>query len=125
LISTAIDALETNGLLKIRMAQKRDGIVLEVEDGGPGIAAENIDRIFEAFFTTKKDIGTGLGLWVVKDLVEKQGGTISVVSPSDRSQRGARFSVFLPCASTESLQTPRLKCPNIPVTSKYSHKTAL
>lgn len=96
LISNAIDALDAGGLLRITVEKERNGLRLEIEDSGAGIPAENQRKIFEPFFTTKKELGTGLGLWVVKDLLEKQGGTISVVSPSNGSNGGTRFSVFLP-----------------------------
>jgi PAS domain S-box-containing protein len=96
LIANAIDVLDPGGLLRISAAKEGDTIKLEVEDTGPGIPPENLQKIFEPFFTTKKDVGTGLGLWVVKDLIEKQGGTISVLSPSNGAHRGARFSISLP-----------------------------
>jgi PAS domain S-box-containing protein len=106
LISNAIDALDTGGLLRINVGEERDGIKLEVEDTGIGIPAENQMKIFEPFFTTKKDVGTGLGLWLVKDLIEKQGGTISVISPNVISGRGTRFSIFLPAPPMEASCTP-------------------
>jgi PAS domain S-box-containing protein len=102
LISNAIDAVDTGGLLRITVKQEGKGIKLEVEDNGAGIPAENQKKIFEPFFTTKQNIGTGLGLWVVKDLIEKQGGTISVFSPSDGYNGGTRFSVFLPSPTMEA-----------------------
>jgi hypothetical protein len=45
-----------------------------IEDDGPGIGAEHKDRTFELFFTTKKDVGTGLGLWVTKEIIARHGG---------------------------------------------------
>lgn len=99
LLSNALDALQPGGLLTITGRKIDQGIILEVEDNGEGIPAANLDRIFDAFFTTKRDIGTGLGLWVVKDLLQKQGGTISVESHTEGPQRGTRFSLFLPSIS--------------------------
>jgi signal transduction histidine kinase len=78
-------------------------------DSGPGIPPENQAKIFEPFFTTKKDVGTGLGLWVVKDLLEKQGGTISVASPNGGGNRGTRFSIFLPSSPAEVSSAPSRK----------------
>jgi len=70
--------------------------VLEVSDTGPGIPPEVAQRIFEPFFTTKPaGEGTGLGLAVTRQLVERHGGRISLL-PSDR---GARFQVELPLAN--------------------------
>jgi signal transduction histidine kinase len=72
-----------------------------IEDDGPGIAPEHIDRIFEPFFTTKKDVGTGLGLWVSKEIVDRHGGSIQVLSSqvrqkSQNGSAGAAFSILLP-----------------------------
>jgi len=69
-----------------------------VEDDGPGIPVENMQRIFESFFTTKQDVGTGLGLWLSKEIVERHGGSIEVISP-ESGLTGAAFSILLPCAA--------------------------
>jgi len=104
LIANALDALEPGGHLKIKARSEPGGARLEVEDDGSGIPAENLEKVFEPFFTTKTDTGTGLGLWVVKDLVEKQGGTISVLSSAAGAKRGTRFTLFLPCLRLASLR---------------------
>lgn len=110
LISNALDALHPGGLLIVRARKADHGIVLEAEDNGEGIPAANLEKIFEAFFTTKKDIGTGLGLWVVKDLVQKQGGTITVDSHTEGPQRGTRFTLFLPSVAVAApIPMPRTK----------------
>jgi signal transduction histidine kinase len=66
-----------------------------IADTGPGIPRENAARIFDPFFTTKGEKGTGLGLWITRDLVSKHGGHISVRS----SRRGTCFVVSLPLQS--------------------------
>lgn len=104
LIANALDALEPGGHLKIKATGERRGARLEVEDNGSGIVPENLERVFEPFFTTKRDTGTGLGLWVVKDLVDKQGGTISVCSSVDGTRTGTRFSLFLPSLHRETVR---------------------
>ena len=53
-------------------------------------------RLFEPFYTTKTDIGTGLGLWLSKELVQKHDGSISVRSTIRPGRSGTAFSVFLP-----------------------------
>ena len=53
-------------------------------------------HLFEPFYTTKKDIGTGLGLWVTRGIVEKHGGMIHVRSKVCAEQHGTAFSIFLP-----------------------------
>ena len=55
-----------------------------------------IERIFEPFFTTKQDTGTGLGLWVSRELMEKCGGSLTVRSSIDGRRAGTVFSLFLP-----------------------------
>jgi signal transduction histidine kinase len=73
------------------------GVELKVEDSGPGISVEHRTHIFEPFFTTKKDVGTGLWLWVSKEIAERHGGHIELSSGKDSSLGGAVFTVFLPC----------------------------
>jgi two-component system, NtrC family, sensor kinase len=71
--------------------------VVEVADTGPGIPREYLERIFEPFFTTNAPgRGTGLGLSIARDLVRKQGGSLSVAS---EPERGTRFTVRLPLAN--------------------------
>ncbi len=68
-------------------------VSISIEDNGPGIDEEVMPRIFEPFFTTKpKGEGTGLGLGIVKQIVEKHGGRIDVSSKPGRT----RFTVRLP-----------------------------
>ena len=78
---------------------------LVVEDNGPGVTDENAERIFEPLFTTKKDIGTGLGLWVVKEIVERHGGVVEVKLQRGDGSRGAAFTVLLPCNPETPMET--------------------
>lgn len=90
----AIEAMPGGGSLTFEARPARGGgVELRVEDQGPGIAPEDLERVFSAFHTTKPD-GTGLGLTVVRDLVDAHGGTIEVES---RPGEGAAFIVVLPC----------------------------
>ena len=110
LISNSLDALHPGGVLVIRARKAEQGVVLEVEDNGEGIPPANLEKIFDAFFTTKKDIGTGLGLWVVNDLVQKQGGSITVDSHTEGPHRGTIFSLYLPSMSVPApVQMPERK----------------
>jgi PAS domain S-box-containing protein len=101
LITNAIDASRDGGRIVIRARSVRDlrsglpGIRLTVADNGAGISAQDQARLFVPFFTTKKEVGTGLGLWITKDLLEKRGGSISVRS-RDSIRTGTVISVFLP-----------------------------
>lgn len=71
---------------------RSNSVILEIADNGPGIPAANLNRIFEPFFTTKPG-GTGLGLYIVKQLIDKNKGRISVESELDK---GTTFTVALP-----------------------------
>ncbi|HSE40155.1 MAG TPA: protoglobin domain-containing protein [Acidobacteriota bacterium] len=97
LLMNAIHAIEENGKITIRgSSRKIDGRLfteIQVKDTGPGIAPEIIEKIFDPFFSTKKDTGTGLGLSIAKDIVKRHGGEIWVESnPSE----GTTFFVRIP-----------------------------
>lgn len=84
-----------NGRGKIRVAAKYGGnfdVVVTIEDNGPGIPPEKIDKVFEPYFTTKEK-GTGLGLAIVKHNTELYNGTVRVESEPGR---GAKFTITLP-----------------------------
>jgi PAS domain S-box-containing protein len=103
LLTNAIDASPSGGKLIVRVKPERNGsqvdrVYIEVEDFGSGILPADRERIFEPFFTTKSDFGTGLGLWVTKELVEKHGGTIAFRSNSQNGHSGTCFSVMLPAS---------------------------
>jgi PAS domain S-box-containing protein len=103
LISNAIDAMENGGRLELAINDAADGSVeVSVGDSGYGIPAENVESIFNPFFTTKGEKGTGIGLWVVKGIVERVGGTIAVKS-STSGETGTCFTLKLP-ASAETYQ---------------------
>jgi signal transduction histidine kinase len=67
-----------------------------VADNGKGIGAATLPRIFEPLFTTKVGTGSGLGLWVSKQLIDKHGGSIRVRTRTYGEHRGTVFSIFLP-----------------------------
>jgi signal transduction histidine kinase len=69
-----------------------------IADNGTGIQPADLNHIFEPFYTTKADIGTGLGLWVSHAIVQKHGGRIRVRSRTAVGNSGTVFSVFLPVA---------------------------
>jgi signal transduction histidine kinase len=90
LVSNACDALmDSAGVIEVEITAEHELAVIEVRDTGAGIAVGNLDRVFDAFFTTKEGVGTGIGLWVTKELVEKNGGRVSV-----RSGGGAAFQTI-------------------------------
>lgn len=94
LITNAIHASADQGRIFITIQVTDPGIALTVRDTGVGIPPEQLELIFEPFFSTKApDKGTGLGLFVSRGIVEKLGGTINVES---RLGSGASFCVRLP-----------------------------
>lgn len=107
LIANAIDAMrESGGRLLIRSRVGtcwsterrigRRGIVLTVADTGSGISPEHMPKIFEPYFTTKGIAGTGLGLWVSQEIVERHHGVLCVRSSQRPGHAGTIFMLFLP-----------------------------
>ncbi len=93
LLDNAIDAMEGQGTITIRTACQKRAVVVDIIDTGPGIPAHVQPHIFEPFFTTKgPGSGSGLGLYIVYDIVRKQGGHIQVTS----NPGGTHFQVTLP-----------------------------
>jgi len=94
LVMNAADACDRTGRVLVKAERGGQGVLLSVEDDGPGVAAAVTDSLFEPFVTTKEvGRGTGLGLSVSRGLVESAGGTISL----DKSYTaGARFVIDLP-----------------------------
>lgn len=103
LIANALDAMNAApGRLAIRTREAtrwstgERGIVFTVADTGSGISEETIQRLFEPFFTTKGTVGTGLGLWVSKEIVVRHRGTLLLRSSQSPEHHGTVFAVFLP-----------------------------
>ena len=93
LISNAVDAIQKDGKIKIDYGVKNEMFYINVEDNGKGIDDNNLENIFNPFFTTKSPgEGTGLGLYIVYTEVEKMNGEINVKSEKDR---GTTFEITL------------------------------
>jgi PAS domain S-box-containing protein len=116
LIGNAIDAMSSqrSGTLILRTAPARDwasgreGIAITIADTGSGMDAKTARRIFEPFFSTKDNTGTGLGLWVSLEILEKHHGVIRLRT---RKQRGSAFRIFLPFrpVAVQSTESPVLQ----------------
>jgi len=102
LIVNAVDAMPAGGKLHIRVRPSRSrrsqqsGVRLVVADTGSGIPRDHLTHLFEPFFTTKGEKGTGLGLWVSRDIISKHDGTIQIRTASGTWKNGTCFSIFLP-----------------------------
>jgi len=100
LVINARDALPEGGAIEIA-AHPGEGetVIISVRDNGAGIAPENIEKIFDPFYTTKEPgSGTGLGLAISARLAESFGGKLKVTSELGK---GATFSLILPGATSE------------------------
>jgi len=104
LVGNAIDAMsEGDRRLLIRSRESTDwrtgrsGVTLTIADTGSGMSADTIPRIFEPFFTTKGTKGTGLGLWISREIVERHQGSLRVKSRQSPHSSGTVFTLFLPC----------------------------
>jgi len=94
LSTNAIDAMSEGGTLILRAFGQENRVIIEIQDTGNGIAAENLSKIFEPFFTTKEvGKGTGLGLAVCYGIITEHGGRLSVRS---NIGVGTTFTMFLP-----------------------------
>ncbi|MGZ4895297.1 MAG: PAS domain-containing sensor histidine kinase [Candidatus Angelobacter sp.] len=103
IITNAIDAMPEGGSLLIRVSKSRKwdnidvpGVRVTILDTGSGIAPQHVKDLFQPFFTTKEDVGTGLGLWITRNIIEKHGGAIHVRSRTGPEKHGTVFSIFLP-----------------------------
>lgn len=109
LVANAIEAIGRKGRIRIHVipwrelsGAERTGVRMLIADNGPGISSDLHPRVFDAFFTTKAEKGSGLGLWVAKGVVGHHEGTIRMRSSTTHGRSGTIFSVFLPAGNTYS-----------------------
>lgn len=100
-------AMPNGGSLTITttLIEKDKVIQIVVEDTGTGISQENLDKVFDPFFSTKSQQGFGLGLSVSYGIIQNHGGRVDVQS---REEKGTRFSIFLPIEGKDLLQEANL-----------------
>ncbi len=103
LLINAVDAMHPQGgrlVLRSREghdhATGRPGLILTIADTGTGMSPGTLARIFEPFYTTKGIAGTGLGLWISKEILERHHGCLRVRSSQFPGRSGTVFTVFLP-----------------------------
>ncbi|MCF6269163.1 MAG: ATP-binding protein [Melioribacteraceae bacterium] len=92
LIQNSIVAIEKSGEVKIKTSKEKNNIVIEVSDTGSGIAKENIQRIFNLYYTTKAT-GTGIGLGIIQRIINEHDGTVTVKSEVNK---GTSFIITIP-----------------------------
>jgi PAS domain S-box-containing protein len=108
IITNAIDAMPEGGALVIRVSPAWNnsgvpGVRITILDTGSGIARQHRKNLFQPFFTTKQDVGTGLGLWITRNIVDKHQGLIQVKSRTGAGSHGTAFSIFLPRETRDAL----------------------
>jgi PAS domain S-box-containing protein len=103
LILNAMDAMKDGGRLRLRVVRAREwsngrrgGVRVTIADTGSGIGGADLPHIFEPFYTTKKETGTGLRLRLGYGIVQKHNGWIKVASRTTPGTSGTVFAVFLP-----------------------------
>ena len=101
LITNAAEAAGPRGRVQVLLeselpADTRPGAMVTISDSGPGVPESVQAKLFKPFFTTKGELGTGLGLWVSRGIVEKHGGKIELSNSIDPAYPGAAVRVYLP-----------------------------
>jgi signal transduction histidine kinase len=99
LIANAIYAMPDGGTLSISVSDATtpaDGVAVNVADNGVGIHPDVLPKVFDAFFTTRATVGTGIGLFVAKNFIEGHGGKVSIESHTDPERHGTTVRIFLP-----------------------------
>jgi signal transduction histidine kinase len=96
LIVNALDALPTDGTLFLRLRKCYGKVHFLIADNGHGIPNDDLGRIFQPFFTTRGDVGTGLGLSLTKRIVERHQGEIHVRSSVRPGKSGTAFRISVP-----------------------------
>lgn len=104
LVSNSLDAIgDSGGKLVVRLRRSRNwrtpfvfGLRVTFADSGGGMDPQTRRRIYEPFFTTKRESGTGLGLWLTSEIIERLQGNLHVWSSRLAGRSGTAFSVFLP-----------------------------
>jgi len=95
LLDNAIYAAPTNGKIEIAIEAEGPNAVVSIRDNGKGINPEHLPKLFEPFSTTKEFHGTGVGLWVAREIAEKHNGSIMAESSTEIPYQGTTFRVVL------------------------------
>ncbi len=98
ILINAMQAMPDGGTIEVQILSKGKIVIINFDDEGHGIADEILEKIWDPFFTTK-EMGTGLGMGMIKNIIESHGGSIQIVN---RVRAGTRVTVELPVESPES-----------------------
>lgn len=103
LLANSIYALSAGGNIWVDVRDSEtepQGVAVSVCDNGEGIGPEALPRVFDAFYTTRATIGTGIGLFVAKQIIEGHGGRIAIESSKDIKEHGTKVHIVLPSATS-------------------------
>ena len=92
IITNAFDAVKENGVVSIGYYKQKKDLVIEISDNGIGISPEHQKKIFDLYYTTKKD-GNGLGLSITQKIISQHKGSITLQS---KVNNGTTFKIILP-----------------------------
>jgi signal transduction histidine kinase len=102
-VGNSLDAMQAQGgrlFLRSRTGSDhrsgRPGLIITIADTGPGMRPSVIEQAFQPFFTTKGNLGTGLGLWISRDIIDRHSGRIWLRSNQRERRTGTMISIFLP-----------------------------
>ena len=106
LLTNAAEASQPEQMIDVRLMhcpahvdasgrRREEGAMVSIADRGPGVPEEIQTQLFQPFFTTKGERGTGLGLWVSRGIMTKHGGSIDLISSTDPDHHGTTVNVFL------------------------------
>jgi signal transduction histidine kinase len=101
ILENAIEAVNEGGKIRIKLFPKDDHVGIEISDTGCGISQENLDAVFDPFFSTKPD-RVGISLTTARRIIKEQGGTIQA---SSQRGKGTSFSVLLPMDRRRRIRT--------------------
>ncbi len=93
IIQNAFDAVDANGKVYVNFKSESDKLVITVSDSGQGIPAEDQKKIFDLYYTTKKE-GNGLGLSISQKIISQHNGLVDISS----DERGTIFKITIPIA---------------------------
>jgi PAS domain S-box-containing protein len=129
LVDNAVKFSPARGRVRVITELEEDGLLFAVEDDGPGIPGDKLEKVFDKFYqvdmsATRRVGGTGLGLAICKAVVIEHGGEIRAVSPVRTDGKGARFEVRLPYGGVAAHETARRSGPAVLESSSHAARGA-